>query len=217
MKVGHQHVGKSCETVQSNPVDGEEGMTAWVRTIKETIAVQNKLGWTNDEIGIFPVRPNFSDVYSSMFKLRERLEEEQFNPKFDFETLSQEWPVVLICLPNSKKENLSIGQSRAIGKLIYIKPSSNIRENWRTVILNDNRVSHLSLTTACLKAKMEFFAYHQEMHGNSKLIEERTYKAFIEDINQKVSIARGHTTTQMGESIRWIINAFLIFVSLIVK
>lgn len=213
MEAGHQHVGQSSETVKYHLVKGEDSLNIWVRTVKETVAEQNKMGWTNDQIAIILVRPSIADSNYNIVKLKNRLEAELLNPKFDFETLSQEWPVVLICLPNNKKEDLSIAQSRAIAKIIYVQPVSDIIDDNPCIILTNNRVSHLSLTTAYLTTMMEFFAYHQEIHRNHKLMEEMTCKAFVEANKQKISLAMEQSSFHLGESFRWIFNGLLITVS----
>ncbi len=215
MEVGHQHVGQSCETVLLHPITDEDSLNAWVNTIKEIIEKQNRIGWKNDQIAIIHVRPSISDSNFNIVKLRKNLEAKQLSSKFEFETLSQEWPVVIICLPNSKKENLSIAQSRAIAKIIYVQPTLDTKETTASILLISNTVANLSLSTTHLKTKMEVFAYHQEMHRNNKLTEEMTYFAFVEEIKQKLSMAHEHSYNFTAESLFWAFSAGLILVSCI--
>jgi len=207
MQVGHQYAGQSCETVCNS--SGANSMNDWAKTIQETVVKQKKMGWEIDQIGIILVRPNIVDADICIYKLQKRLEEEGLNPKFDFETLSTEWPVVLICLPNGKSEDLSIAQSRAIAKIIYIQAPNDIIDNDPRPFIINNRVSHLSLFVAFLKTRMEIFAYHQELHRNKKLLEVTTFMAFVDDIKLKIDQAKDNYVTLTGEVLRQIYNLYL--------
>ena len=136
-------------------------MNNWVKTYhKGNCNETKKMGWENDQIGIILVRPNISEIDFCIFKLRERLESEELNPKFDFETLSSKWPVVIICLPNGKNDDLSIAQSRAIAKIVYIQPPTDIADGSQAgPFLINIRVSHLSLTTTYLKTRYRFYQH----------------------------------------------------------
>ena len=118
---------------------------------------------------------------------------------------------MIICLPHGKNDDLSIAQSRAIAKIVYIQPPTDIyiaEKNFNYPYIINNRVAHLSLTTSFLKTRMEIFAYHQELHRNKKLLEETTFKAFVEDIKLKIALAKDSYVNLAGETFRLFYTLF---------
>jgi len=214
MQAGHQYRGEESETRIVEIQKGEDKMEAWVQTIKNTYDEQIEKGWMNDQIKIILVRPSIYDQDYDTFNLHKKLE--MLSPKFDYETLSQEWPVIIIIAPQGKQGDLSIAQSRAVAKIIYIQLPSDVDHCKffdKFIFVPNNRISHLTLSTIFLKTRMEILAYHQHIHTKKYLLEENMYLAFFEDIKQKIKLALYAENRQHKEIIRAFFNFVILFVS----
>jgi hypothetical protein len=176
INIGHQYQGLPCEEVSIVSNNGEEKTSAWKRIIMETIEKENANGWTNKQIGILIVRPILYPEEDTTVAFKKALkEEEKVTSYFDYEVLSQEWPVVIICLPSKEYRDLAIVQSRAIAKIIYISEEQNIGEE----SLPPTRMPVSSVSCFVLRKRIDVLTYHQELHTNEQLQEADTHATLL--------------------------------------
>ena len=176
--IGHQYQGLRCEEVTVVCNIEESTTSAWKRKIKETIANENANGWTNEQIGILIVRPILYLQDDHTVALKKALEEEEENVTsyYDYEVLSQEWPVVIICLPSKEYQDLAMVQSRAIAKIIYVSFYTNIAIGR----ILSSRTLAMSLSCLVLRKRIDVLTYHQEIHTNEQLQEAETLSEFMQ-------------------------------------
>ncbi len=182
--IGHQYQGLPCEEVTVVCNIGEPKTSAWKRKIQETIANENANGWTNEQIGILIVRPILYLQDDHTVALKKALEEEEENVTsyYDYEVLSQEWPVVIICLPSKEYQDLAMVQSRAIAKIIYVSFYTNIAIGR----IQSSRTLAMSLSCLVLRKRIDVLTYHQEIHTNEQLQEAETLSEFMQSTKSLV-------------------------------
>ena len=137
--IGHQIPGEPTEDVITKPQQGKNSIKVWAEQVKKTFDEQTKNGWMEEDIAIVIVVDNadcvllFSELKSIMGKNK---------IYFETDTLSQEWPVVIICLNDqSSKEFSYVAFSRAIFKLINVlKPEGEKKT------LDDDRFRQYTLS-----------------------------------------------------------------------
>jgi len=196
--IGHQYQGLPCEQVSIVSNDGEGKTQVWKRMIRETIAKEKANGWTDKQIVTLIVRPIlcFDDNHTTALKKRLK-KEENITSYFDYEVLSQEWPVVIICLPSKEYKDLAIVQSRAIAKIIYIlgEPSNGIEK------ISPIRIPTWSRSCLILRKRIDVLTYHQELHTNEKLQEAETLSTFLQ-----LTKALIKTLEEENRSVVWLIG-----------
>jgi hypothetical protein len=97
---------------------------AWIDSVKTTLGNLKQNGWNSKDIAII-IQANDHDEVLLYPRLKAKFPDNQIS--FEIETLSQEWPVVIVCI--SEENGLSTGYlsfSRTISKLIIvIKPQTS--------------------------------------------------------------------------------------------
>jgi hypothetical protein len=201
--IGHQYQGLPCEEVAIVLKNREGKTSAWKRTVLETVAKENANGWTNKQIGILLVRPflHLENDYTRVLKTMLE-KEENIVSYYDYEVLSQEWPVVIICLPSKDYQDLAIVQSRAIAKIIYVSFYTNIAKG-RVLA---SRTLVVSLSCLVLRKRIDVLTYHQELHTNEQLQEAETLSEFLQSTKTLVEMYQKKKQNLIGHFTKDIIQ-----------
>ncbi len=218
--IGHQYQVLPCEEVSIVCNIEESKTSAWKRKIQETTAKENANGWTNEQIGILIVRPILYLQDDHTVALKKALEEEEENVTsyYDYEVLSQEWPVVIICLPSKEYQDLAMVQSRAIAKIIYVSEEQNIGMG----NILSCRTPFMSLSCLVLRKRIDVLTYHQELHTNEKLQEAEMLSEFLQSTKTIIKMCQKNKHLFSGQTFKdffetAVSNAIFFLVSMSIK
>ncbi len=117
--IGHQNQGEPTKDVITKPKQGKNPIKVWAEKVKKTYYdEQTKKGWKEEDIAIIIVVEN-ADSALLFLELKSIMGTTQIH--FETDTLSQEWPVVILCLEGqSSKLRSYVAFSRAIFKVINV-------------------------------------------------------------------------------------------------
>jgi hypothetical protein len=116
--IGHQHQGEPTKDVITKPQSGNNSITAWAEEIKKTFFEETKKGYKEEDVAIIIAVDN-ADCALLFLELKSIMGQSQIH--FEADTLSQEWPVVILCLNDkSSKEFRYVAFSRVIHKVVNV-------------------------------------------------------------------------------------------------
>ncbi len=93
-EIGHQIQGEPTEEVITKHQSGKNSIKVWADIVKKTFVEETKKGWKEEDIAIVIVVDN-ADCALLFFELKSIISDAQIH--FETDTLSQEWPVVIVC------------------------------------------------------------------------------------------------------------------------
>jgi hypothetical protein len=132
--IGHQIQGEPTEVITTKPNSrATNSIKAWAQEVKKVFIQQLQKDWREEQIAIVVAADDIACVLLFL-ELKSLLGNVSIH--FESETLSLEWPVVIVCLSNSPSLKLSYTAfSRAIFKTITVlKPET---ENETENVTND--------------------------------------------------------------------------------
>jgi hypothetical protein len=187
----HQHKGEPTKIINVKPNKGEELIDSWVRTVDEALKTEENNACSSKNIAVV-IPGNDSEEVTLYLKFKSKYPE--INIFFEFETLSQEWPVIIACI--SKEDYLDSGYvtfSRAIYKLIIVIGPEFPTDN-RVDEENDARMTLLGMLKPNhannyrpRPPQIEMIGFHQLIHETTatKILE--NLRAHINEIVQKLN------------------------------
>jgi hypothetical protein len=152
---------------------------AWTNSIKTLLSNQKQNGWNSKDIAIIIPANNCNEVLLYL-QLKAKCPENQL--LFEIETLSREWPVVIVCI--SEENGLSTGYlsfSRAISKLIIVikppKSKDSSESSFREILLEVFKQSHGNVSQP-KPPQIEMIGFHQMVH-QKKCLQENCFQLLI--------------------------------------
>lgn len=160
--------GLPTRIIQAENQEQVDLFDSWSNSIKASIEEQLKSGWSSEDIAVIIQVTDHDDV---LLYLHVKTKCPDNQVYFQMETLSQEWPVVITCIPHKSLLNSWAGYlpySRAVSKLVVVvKPKGKCEtpsyDNYQKMLFEILKPC-TSIIGQPILPQIEMIGFHQMIH-----------------------------------------------------
>ena len=164
----HLDEGLPTQIIQAENQEQVDLFDSWSNSIVASIEEQLKSGWCSEDIAVIIQVTDHDDV---LLYLHVKTKCPDNQVYFQMETLSQEWPVVITCIPHKSLLNSWLGYlpySRAVSKLVVVvKPKGKCEtpsyDNYQKMLFEILKPC-TSIIGQPILPQIEMIGFHQMIH-----------------------------------------------------